>query len=93
MNEHPIVGYCPVCQDGRISLPSPAEGTCCVCNNHLMQIIDPFDAQEKIERLEAQRKELREASKRLIGSLSVMITDPDSCDDIIFAKAALKATQ
>ncbi len=32
-----------------------------------------------------------EACKRLIGSLSVMVTDPDSRDDILFARRAIAA--
>lgn len=49
-------------------------------------------ANEAIERYESIREaapELLEACKRLIGSLGVMVTDPDSCDDIIYASAAI----
>lgn len=38
--------------------------------------------------------DLVEACKRLIGSLGVRITDPNNCDDIVYARAALeKATK
>lgn len=33
--------------------------------------------------------DLYEACKRLVGSLGVMVTDADSCPDILFARAAL----
>jgi len=37
--------------------------------------------------------ELLEACKRLIGSLGVMIGDPDNDGDIIFARAAIKKAE
>ena len=33
-----MLGFCPSCSRNRESLPAPAEGTCPVCFNHL---IDP----------------------------------------------------
>ena len=35
VREH--IGYCPVCETHRPSLPAPAEGTCAYCYNHLMK--------------------------------------------------------
>ena len=35
VREH--IGYCPVCETNRPSLPKPAEGTCAYCYNHLMR--------------------------------------------------------
>ena len=37
--------------------------------------------------------ELMEACKRLMGSLGVMIGDPENDDDIIFARAAIKKAE
>jgi hypothetical protein len=44
-------------------------------------------------RLISAAPDLLEACNRLIGSLGVMVADADSCEDIIFARAAIaKAT-
>lgn len=52
LSKEPFIGWCPVCEAPRISLPAPAEGTCSHCNNHLMTIRDPYADVNRIERLE-----------------------------------------
>ena len=37
VNVRERIGYCPVCETHRPSLPAPAEGTCAFCHNHLMK--------------------------------------------------------
>lgn len=48
------VGWCPVCDAPRRSLPAPAEGTCTHCYNHLLTLRNPFADQELIAALQAQ---------------------------------------
>jgi hypothetical protein len=51
--------------------------------------LDTFECAAELRRQHALIEELREACKRLMGSLGVMIGDPDNDGDIIFARAAL----
>ena len=38
-----MLGFCPSCNRSRESLPAPAEGTCPVCFNHLLEEMTLYD--------------------------------------------------